>query len=38
MTVTVTVIRQDMRAWVQQAEQRFDVRVSVLEPGATIEL
>jgi L-ascorbate metabolism protein UlaG (beta-lactamase superfamily) len=35
---TFDVIAQDVRAWAQRAEQRFDVKVAVLDPGETIEL
>jgi L-ascorbate metabolism protein UlaG (beta-lactamase superfamily) len=35
---TFEVIEQDVQAWGRQAEQRFDVRAAVLEPGGTVEL
>jgi L-ascorbate metabolism protein UlaG (beta-lactamase superfamily) len=35
---TFEVIEQDVRAWAERAEQRFDVRAAVLEPGASVEL
>ncbi|MBW2278231.1 MAG: metal-dependent hydrolase [Deltaproteobacteria bacterium] len=35
---TFEVIEQDVQAWAQRAEQRFDVKAAVLEPGDSVEL
>jgi L-ascorbate metabolism protein UlaG (beta-lactamase superfamily) len=35
---TFDVIEQDVTAWARRAEQRFDVRAAVLEPGGSVEI